>query len=295
MNNIYSMTGFGKGEAENESIKFNVEIKTVNNKYCDISVKIPRYVRTFEERVRKEIAKQLKRGRVDVGITYEILRDCDTEIKPNNELALRYKEAFSSLAENLQVEKLNSIEPYLKIPDMITIIKKEENEESLWDVLNQALNNAVAEVVDMRIKEGNELSDDIMGNLEIINQRIKSIEKESESIVSEYREKLINRINNSFSEDYILDENKLYNEIVFYADKADINEEIVRLKSHLAQIKDTIEEGGVIGRKIDFILQEVNREANTIASKSNKVNMTQDVIEIKNHLEKMREQALNIE
>lgn len=295
MNFVSSMTGFGKGEYSNEKIKFSVETKTINNRYNDINIRTPKYIRSFEDKIRRMIKKRISRGRVDVSVTYEMLKDSDVEIKANVSVAMMYKKAVEELSGVLNLEEAPSLDTYLKLPDILEIRKSEENEDETWEVLEEAVENSIKDLIDMRNIEGEELKNDIVKQSHRIDVLIDEIEGFAGTVVEEYKLKLENRINELLADKYAIDESKLSNEIVFFADRADINEEIVRLRSHIKQLVETLDKGGVIGRKLDFILQEINREANTIASKSSSVDITQRAVEVKNCIEKMREQVQNIE
>jgi uncharacterized protein (TIGR00255 family) len=289
------MTGFGKGESSNDKIKFTVEIKTINNRYNDINIKSPKFIRNFEERVRKSVKNKITRGRIDIGLSYEMLEGNEIVVKPNKSAAISYQNAIQELSQLLNINQEASLQNYLGLPDIFEVSRLDEADDSIWDCLEVAVENAIQELKDMREIEGEELRQDILNNIDKINDFIDYIEKQSSTVVKEYQEKLEKRIADLMTNNYSLDENKLYNEVVFFADRSDINEEIVRLRSHLKQFEFSVKEGGVVGRKLDFILQEINREANTIASKSSKIEITQSAVEIKNHLEKMREQVQNIE
>lgn len=295
MNNIRSMTGYGKGEYNDGKRCFITEIKTVNNRYSDVIIKIPKHLRFFEENIRKIIRKNISRGRVEVYITIEYYNELEMEIIPNIELAKSYNRAINEIREVLNIDKEPVIDTILKLQDVLTMKKKEENENELSISLENATNNAIDKLIAMRAREGNELKKDIVEKVSEIDKLIDEIEKHSQNLVKEYKEKLELRVKEFLNEKYDLDENRLYNEIIFYADKSDINEEIVRLRSHVDQINQTLENGGVIGRKLDFIIQEANREINTIGSKVGNLNITKFVVEIKNLLEKIREQIQNIE
>lgn len=295
MNFVSSMTGFGKGEYTNDKIKFSVEIKTINNRYNDINIRTPKYIRSFEDKIRRIVKKRISRGRVDLSVTYEMLKDSDVEVKANIQVAKLYKSAVEELIEALSLEESPSLDTYLKLPDILEIRKTEKNEDETWIVLEEAVKNSIKELVNMRNVEGEELRNDIIKQSQRVDVLIDEIETYAGTVVEEYKIKLETRISELLTDKYALDESKLSNEIVFFADRADINEEIVRLRSHIKQLVDTLNKGGVIGRKLDFILQEINREANTIASKSSSVDITQRSVEVKNCIERMREQVQNIE
>jgi len=289
------MTGFGKGEYSDDRYKFTVEIKTVNNRYNDIHSRMPRHLRFLEEKIRKRINEFVNRGRIDISINMDIIEGTDINVSPNIELALKYKKAIIELSKALEIEEDLNLKDYISLNDVIEIQNEEIDEEQIWNCLETALDEALVNLNNMRYKEGKELAEDIKKNILFIEKEINKILNDSENVVENYKLKLEKRIKDVLNDEYSIDNTRLYNELAIYADKVDINEEIVRLKSHLKQMRDTIEKGGIIGRKLDFILQEANREINTIGSKTQELNITKQTIEIKNLIEKIREQAQNIE
>jgi len=295
MGDIVSMTGFGKGEYSDERYKFILEIKTVNNRYNDIHIRMPRHIRFLEENIRKTIKDDINRGRVDVSVNMEVVEGTDIEVKPNIDLAVKYKKAIDELAEVLGKNEELHLRDYINLNDIIEIKNEDINEERTWDCLNKALEQGLNTLNEMRILEGKELAQDMINNIEKIIETLNDITSGSKNVVNEYKSKLETRINEILKDEYNIDENRLYNEIAIYADKVDINEEIIRLESHIKQLKQTISKGGTIGRKLDFILQEANREINTIGSKTQDLDITKNIIEVKNLIEKIREQAQNIE
>ena len=290
-----SMTGYGKGEYENELYKFKVEIKSVNHRYMDISIKTPRQISYLEEIIKKRIKEQLFRGKVDVYIYLEYLGESQIDITVDNELARSYYNALEGLIEILNLNDNISLNNMLNIPDIVKTKKREIDEDSIWKVLNDALNISLRNISHMRAKEGEELKKDILIKLDSINEYVKVIEDRSPEVVIEYKRKLNDRINELVDNNTILDKERLNNEVAFFADKASIDEEIVRLKSHIKQLKVILEEDDSIGRKLDFLIQEFNREINTIGSKSSDVLITRYVVELKSEVEKIREQVQNIE
>lgn len=292
---VMSMTGYGKGEYENELYKFKVEIKSVNHRYMDISIKTPRQISYLEEIIKKRIKEQLFRGKVDVYIYLEYLGESQIDITVDNELARSYYNALEGLIEILNLNDNISLNNMLNIPDIVKTKKREIDEDSIWKVLNDALNISLRNISHMRAKEGEELKKDILIKLDSINEYVKVIEDRSPEVVIEYKRKLNDRINELVDNNTILDKERLNNEVAFFADKASIDEEIVRLKSHIKQLKVILEEDDSIGRKLDFLIQEFNREINTIGSKSSDVLITRYVVELKSEVEKIREQVQNIE
>lgn len=295
MTEIASMTGFGKGECTADNYKFLIEIKTVNNRYNDIHLRMPKSIRFLEEKIRNYIKTYIYRGRIDISITMEITNGTSAKIEPNIQLAFKYKDAVDKLSNALKIKNTLKIKDYLDFDDVIYMDSEDIDEDEIWKVLKEALSISKDNIQLMRKKEGSQLAKDIKNNLDLILKILHNIEENSKGNVNDYKDKLEKRITELLSEEYQIDEGRLYNELAIYADKIDINEEIIRLNSHIKQIKDTLEEGGIIGRKIDFIIQEANREINTIGSKSQDIGITKDTIEIKNLIEKIREQAQNIE
>lgn len=294
MANIISMTGYGKGEHNDGKRCITAEVKTINNRYCDMNIKTPRHLRFFDDNIRKILKNSIQRGRIDVYLNIDYISDTDTVIIPNLYLAKQYKQAIDRIKEELNMDSFASIDTIIKFQDVLTS-KEDKVDEELKKCLELAVKNAVDNLVAMRLIEGQQLEIDIRLSMDKIINLIQEVSKYAETIVIEYKEKLEIKIKDLLGSKYDLDENRLYNEIVFYSDKSDINEEIVRFNSHMEQLGIALTKGGSIGRKLDFIIQEANREINTIGSKVGNLNITQIVIEIKNLLEKIREQIQNIE
>lgn len=294
MANIFSMTGYGKGEHNDGKRCITAEIKSINNRYCDINIKTPRHLRFFEDNVRKILKNSLQRGRIDVYINIDYISESDTVIMPNLSLAKQYKDAIDKIKLELGMNGNPSIDTIIKFQDVLVAKEDDQDEDELRVCLENAVNEAVKSLLSMRATEGTELKADINQSMVKILDLIEDISKNSGTIVEDYKNKFEIKIKDLLGS-YELDENRLYNEIVIYADRSDINEEIVRFKSHMTQLAETLDNGGPIGRKLDFIIQEANREINTIGSKIGNLDIIQRVIEIKNLLEKIREQTQNIE
>lgn len=295
MGNILSMTGYGKGEHNDGKRVITAEIKTINNRYCDINIKTPRHLRFFEDNLRKILKNSVQRGRIDVYINIDYLSASDTVIVPDIGLAKSYKNAIDTIKNELNITNSVSLDTIIKFQDVLVLKEETEDEEELKFCVEAAMENAVENLVKMRSVEGDELEADIRSSMVKILTFMDEIEKNSETIVSDYKLKFEAKIKELLGSNHELDENRLYNEIVIYADRSDINEEIVRFKSHMSQLSNVLQEGGAVGRKLDFIIQESNREINTIGSKIGNLEIVQRVIEIKNLLEKIREQIQNIE
>ena len=295
MENIRSMTGYGKGEHNDGVRNIIAEIKTINNRYSDINIKTPRHLRFYEDNIRKLVKNSISRGRIDVYLNIEYISESDTVIAPNLTLANQYKNAINEIKEALQLNDEVRLDTIIKFQDVLVAKENSEDEDELSICVEKSIKNAIEKLLSMRENEGEQLKNDVISGVEKIKILSKEIKTYSSTLVQEYKDKLENRINELLGSKYDLDENRLYNEIVFYSDKSDINEELIRLDSHILQLENTLNEGGAVGRKLDFIIQEANREINTIGSKIGNLDVTKNVIEVKNILEKIREQVQNIE
>lgn len=293
---VKSMTGFGRGTSSEESSRsFSVELKSVNHRYLDISARMPKSMISLEEKIRKIINERLNRGKVDVFITYKNYGDLHGEAVLNEALADSYYKALKSIKDRYEEAKDDiSISLIARFQDVIKIEEKEENMEEIWSELKFCLEDALSMLIEMREIEGEKLKDDIILKCDSIKALVDRIEIKAPKVVKEYKIKLEERIK-ELSENITLDDNRISVEVAFFADKASIDEEITRLNSHIIQVKDTLELNEPIGRKLDFIVQEMNREANTIASKSQDLEITNMVLDIKNNIEKIREQVQNLE
>ncbi|NLC43034.1 MAG: YicC family protein [Clostridiales bacterium] len=291
---VLSMTGFGRGKAKDDNRELTIELKTVNHRYLDISLRMPRLMNALEEEFRKKIREALSRGRVEVSVSYKDIAKNQINVTVNEPVADAYHNAFKKLAEIFAIDSKPDLSVLSNISDIFSISEPEEDEEVIGKLLFSALEDALKVMLDMRKKEGEFLSKDIIGRCDIIKQLVDSIEERSPSVVEEYRKKLELRLKELLNNTE-LEESRFQTEIAYFADRSNITEEIIRLHSHLAQLKQTIKKGGSVGRKLDFIVQEMNREANTIGSKSSDITITNHVVEIKSEIEKIREQVQNIE
>ena len=290
---IKSMTGFGRGKFEKEGRCYTVEIKAVNHKYNDISIRMPRFFNSFEERIRKEIAKSVSRGKIDVFINFENYSSKGNIIHFNTELAKEYVRGLKELTEQTGVKyEVTAIE-LSKMPEILKL-EEDENEELIGEELMNALKEALENFIHMREIEGEKLIEDMKRRIAYIGENVAEIEKYSGTIVEEYIKKLENRVK-ELIDSSIVDENRLAQEIVFFSDKSSIEEELTRLKSHINQFNNFCEGSSPIGKKFDFLIQEMNREVNTIGSKANSLEITNKVIELKTEIENIREQVQNIE
>ncbi len=294
-NLIKSMTGFGRGEYLGDSYNFKIEIKAVNNRYSDISIRMPRYMNFLEDKIKKEIKDEIGRGRVDVYINLEYIDESSLNIQVDLPLAKKSMEALENLTEELDLKENIRISELMNVSDLIKIERKILDEDELWESLKKALREAVDDIVQMKKVEGNALKIDMLNRLELIESTIFEIEKRAYFVVDEYKDKLEERIEDLLGSEIKIDDERLANEIVIYADKSDVSEELTRLKSHIDQFRNITKEDEPVGRKLDFLIQELNRETNTIGSKSSDIEITQNVVEIKSEIEKIREQVQNVE
>ncbi|AKN29407.1 hypothetical protein Ccar_00560 [Clostridium carboxidivorans P7] len=291
---IKSMTGFGRGSTDQEGGRFTVEIKTVNHRYFDLNIKMPKAFIALEDRMRKLIKEKINRGKIDVFITQNNYEKQGVNAVLNESLADSYVQCLNKIRERYGIQENITVSLVAKFPEVITVKQEEEDLEILWESLKTPLEDAVNMLVSMREKEGTKLQQNIFVKCDYIKSLLDKIEKRSPQVVVEYKQKLTTRLS-ELMQDCSIDENRIAMEIALFADKACLDEEIVRLNSHLIQVKDTLNLDEPIGRKLDFIVQEMNREANTIASKSNDLEITNHVLNIKNEIEKIREQIQNIE
>ena len=290
-----SMTGFGRGEYKDDNYYFLVECKTINHKYCDINIRLPRKISFLEDKARNFVKNHIKRGRVDIYIKLDLLGSEDVNLKFDESLANQYVNILKEIRDKYDLVDDISVMNIAKFPEIIKTEEKEEDEVLLWSMLSKALEQTLVNLTEMRSEEGKILANDVLERCDLLRNIIEEIEKNSYTVVLDYKEKLNNRISEILENPSLIDENRLAQEVAIYADKSSITEEIVRFKSHIEQLKSTIVKNESIGRKIDFLIQEMNRETNTIGSKSSDLNITNLVVEIKSELEKIREQIQNIE
>ncbi len=290
---IKSMTGYGKATLAIDSKEYQVEIKTINHRYADISVKMPRVLSYLEEDVKKEILKQVSRGKIEVFITYSNSSSENNEVKINTEIAKLYINELINLAEAEGLQANIEVTEVAKFPDVLKI-KSNNDDEKIKKELLEVVKNATTNLVNMRSAEGEKIQIDLNNRINDIEVKTSEISKLSTGLIEEYVVKLENRIKELLKTEEI-DKSRLAQEVVIYADKCSVEEEITRLKSHISQFRKMLESDGAIGKKIDFLIQEMNRETNTIGSKANNLEITNFVIEIKTQLEDIREQIQNIE
>ncbi len=291
---IKSMTGFGRCEIAENSRKFAVEMKAVNHRYLDVNIKLPKALNFFESSIRSELKNYIARGKVDVFITYEDLSEKTSSVRYNKELAGEYLAYLRQMAEDFGLEQDIQVTALSKYPEVFTMEESGLDEEELWKSLQKAVQGAAQMLADTRITEGEHLKDDLVEKLDAMLKRVEFIEERSPQLLTEYRKKLEDRVR-ELLQDAAVDEGRLLTEVTIFADKVCVDEELVRLRSHIETTRSSLLEGGSIGRKLDFIAQEMNREANTILSKANDLDISNCAIELKTEIEKIREQIQNIE
>jgi uncharacterized protein (TIGR00255 family) len=294
LNVICSMTGYGRGEAQEKGKKFVVEIKTVNHKYSDINLKLPKQVSFLEKTARDIIMEKISRGKADVYVTYEDTGDEARTVVVDRQLIQQYVRACRSLKDEYGFTDEISLSLISGFPDVFKVERPEGDEEQAAQVFLKAAADALDSLMRMRLIEGEKLEADIRANLRHIEESLEDIEKRAPLVVTEYKEKLESRIKEILQQQ-VIDEYRLATEVAYFADRCCINEEIVRLKSHLKQMEEILASDEPAGRKMDFLVQEMNREINTIGSKSNDLGITRNVVDIKSYIDKIREQVQNIE
>jgi len=289
-----SMTGYGKSKLEINGRSYSVEIKSVNYRYCDINVRLPRNISFYENDIKRLISGVVSRGKIDVFIEYTNYTNEGKDVVINKDLAKLYIKELKELAQEENLSDAIRITEITKMPDVLQVKNNEGENDVILAELSQCVNEAISNFVDMRSVEGEKIRADLQKRLNNIKQLVQDISQNSAGLIEEYVVKLRERIKEILKTD-VVDENRLAQEIVIFADKSSVQEELTRLDSHIHQFEKLIEDKVVVGKKLDFIIQEMNREANTIASKSVKLEITNDVIEIKTELEDIREQIQNIE
>ena len=291
---IKSMTGFGRCEVLKDSRKFTVELKSVNHRYLDVNIRMPKKLNFFETSIRTLLKSYADRGKVDIFITYEDLSQSQVSVKYNAALAAEYLKYLNQMAEEFSLDNDVRVSTLSRYPEVFTMEECSEDEDELWNGLKEALEGAFSQFVEMRTKEGERLKEDILLKLDLLSEQIRFIEERSPQIIAEYRTKLEEKMR-ELLEDTQIDDNRIAAEVILFADKICTDEEVVILKSHIQHMKETLEESNGIGRKLDFIAQEMNREANTILSKANDLDISNRAISLKTEIEKIREQIQNIE
>lgn len=292
---IKSMTGFGRCEVQDESRKFTVEMKSVNHRYLDANIRMPKKLNFFETAIRSLLKQSVQRGKVDIFITYEDLSEQQVSLKYNEVLAAEYLSYFEKMQEKFSLENDIRVSTLSRYPEVLTMEEQAVDEEELWKGLKKALDGAICQFVETRTSEGEHLREDLIEKLDNMLKLVGCIEERSPQIIAEYRDKLETKVKELLADTQIED-SRIAAEVVIFADKICTDEEVVRLRSHIVHMKDTlVSDDSGIGRKLDFIAQEMNREANTILSKANDLEISNIGIELKTEIEKVREQIQNIE
>ena len=291
---IKSMTGFGRGEVSTESCKVTVEMKSVNHRYLDVNMKMPKKLNFFEASIRNLLKEYIQRGKVDLFISFEDLSENSVNVTYHKEVAAEYMNFLQQMAEDFSLENDVRVSSLARFPEVMTLDDVEIDEEGVWKSLEKAIRQAADGFVESRIKEGENLCADLIAKLDEMLEAVDFIEARSPQIIEEYKKRLTDKVQEMLG-DAKVDEARLVTEVTIFADKVCVDEELVRLRSHVQTTKNTLLEGGGIGRKLDFLAQEMNREANTILSKANDLEISNKGIELKTAIEKVREQIQNIE
>ena len=291
---IKSMTGFGRAMAEKDGYVISVELKSVNHRYFEFNCRLPRQYGFAEEKLKSYVNSKVSRGKVDCFLGIEALDTDNADVVVNHTLASAYIKAMNELAQEYSLKNDISSVSISRFPDVFVLKKADEDEEKLWGYIKEVADEAIEKFVAMRETEGEQMKKDVLSRADYILDCVSFIESRSPQTVQEYNDKLITRVHELIG-DASLDENRIIQEVAIYADKVAVAEETVRLRSHISQLKEFLESSEPIGRKMDFLVQEINRETNTIGSKACDVDIARKVVDIKAEVEKIREQIQNIE
>ena len=291
---IKSMTGFGRCEIAEGTRKVTVELKSVNHRYLDVNIKMPKKLSFFESSIRNELKKYAQRGKIDMFITYEDYSENNVCIKYNKDIAAEYLGYLNKMSEEFGLDNDIRVSTLSRYPEVFSMEEQMADEDEIWKILAKTIDGASEGFVESIIKEGQNLAQDLIEKLDGMLEHVCFIEERSPQIIEEYRSKLQERVQELLG-DATVDESRLLTEVTIFADKVCVDEELVRLRSHIETMKQELIDGGSIGRKLDFIAQEMNREANTILSKTNDLAISNRGIELKTEIEKVREQIQNIE
>ncbi len=289
-----SMTGFGRGWVETEKMTVSVELKSVNHRYFELYTRVPRTYGFLEEKIKTNLQGRIARGKVECIVSIEALDTDDVVVRVNHSLAKAYLSALNELSETYEIRNDISATSLTRYGEVFSVHKEETDEEAVWEVVKQALEAATDNFVAMREREGVKLREDIVGRADTILEMVSFVEERSPQTVASHNEKIKQRMRDLLG-DANVDEQRLLTEAAIYADKVAVDEETVRLRSHIDQLKTMFDDKAAVGRKMDFLVQEINREANTIGSKASDIEITRTVVDIKAEIEKIREQVQNIE
>lgn len=291
---IKSMTGYGRAEYADEDLKIAVEIKSVNNRYLDIGIKMPRQLGMLEAGIRAELKKYISRGKVDVYITYEDLKEANMQVKYNSKIAGEYLKYLRQMAQEYGLDDDIRVSTLSKYPDVLTMEEEPMDPVQLWDRLRAVVDEAAENFREARVREGEFLRNDLIGKLNEMQGHVDFITERSPQIIAAYRQRLCDKVKELIG-DAVIDDSRIVQEVTIYADKVCVDEELVRLQSHIKATREALDGSEGVGRKLDFIAQEMNRESNTILSKSDNLEVSDRAIELKTTVEKVREQIQNIE
>lgn len=291
---IKSMTGFGRCEHSDDKRKIIVEMKSVNHRYLDVNIKMPKKLNFFESAIRNELKTYIQRGKVDLFISLEDFSENNVTVKYNKDIAAEYLKYLRQMSHEFDLEDDIRVSTLSRYPEVLTMEDQTPDEEEIWKLLKYTIDSAAEGFVETRKAEGENLKNDLIEKLNGMLEHVAFIETRSPQIIAEYKQKLKDKVEEMLG-DAQMDENRLLTEVTIFADKVCVDEELVRLRSHVEATKKALTEGGSVGRKLDFIAQEMNREANTILSKANDLEISNRAIELKTEIEKVREQIQNIE
>ena len=293
---IKSMTGFGRCEVTENNRKFTVEMKAVNHRYLEVNMKFPKKISVFESSIRNVMKQYIERGKVDVFITLEDYNAIQENVRYNSNIAHEYMNYLNQMSEEFGMDNDVRISSLSRYPDVFTMEEANANDDEIWKELEKCVRGACEKFVESRVAEGENLKNDLIMKLDGMKDQVALIEERSPQVVEEYRRRILDKVNEVLSQTNAeIDEGRIVTEVTLFADKICVDEETVRLKSHIESMKQCLEAGGSCGRKLDFIAQEMNREANTTLSKANDLALADTAIEIKTEIEKIREQVQNIE
>lgn len=291
---IKSMTGFGRSELSDEKRKITFEMKSVNHRYLDVNIKMPKKMNFFEAAIRNELKNYIQRGKVDIFINFEDFSENNVSVRYNRDIAEEYLKYLNQMAEDFGLENDIRVSTLSRYPEVFAMEDQSPDEEEIWKLLKKTIDTASEEFVETRKNEGENLKNDLLVKLEEMLGHVAFIEERSPQIIDEYKQKLKEKVEEML-QGVQMDENRLITEVTIFADKVCVDEELVRLRSHIEATRKILTEGGSVGRKLDFIAQEMNREANTILSKTTDLESSERAIELKTEIEKVREQIQNIE
>lgn len=291
---VKSMTGFGRACKEVDGYVITVELKSVNHRYFDFSSRCPRQYGFIDDKIKSFVNSKVARGKIDCYVGIEALNTESADVVVNNTLASAYVKALKEISTNYDLKEDFGASTVARFPDVLIVKKADEDEEKIWQLVKTVAEEAIDKFTQMRCVEGQKMYDDVYSRSQFILDTVFFIEERSPQTVKEYNDKLVERVHELLG-DVTLDESRILQEVAIYADKVAVAEETVRLRSHIAQLREFISSDEPVGRKLDFLVQEINRETNTIGSKCNDVEIAKKVVEVKAEIEKIREQIQNIE